>query len=149
MTRAPITLRGAVDDQGHLSGRLRTDAARVLSGHAGRDVEIEIRPKRRSLSANAYYHGFVVREVQRALVEAGYTMSADDVHDWLKRRFLPARVVETPTGEVTRYGSTVTDEESFTEYVLAIQSDELLLAMGCYIEEPGVPVRGFRIEEPS
>lgn len=144
----PITLRGTVDDTGHMSGALRETAARALLGFAGKDIEIEIRQKRRSISSNSFYWGVVVRSVQMALVDAGYTMSADDVHDWLKRTFLPARVVTTPTGEVTRYGSTVTDESSFGDYIEAIRTDGRLLSMGCFIDEPGAPVRGFRIEEP-
>lgn len=143
----PVTLRGPVDAAGHLSARLRQDAARVLALYAERDVEVEIRPRRRSVSANRFYHGVIVREAQRVLVEAGYTLTAAEVHEWLKRRHLPARVVDAPDGDLVTYGSTITDSTTFFDYIEAIRTDEALLAMGFHVEDPDGPVRGFRIDD--
>ena len=149
---SPLTIRSEVrlgdDGKARLSKVAHAQIAAALPLYAGREVEITIRPPKRSTAANAYYWGVVVREAQRVLVEAGYALTSDDVHRWLKRRHLPWRHVDTPTGPETREPSTASlDSTEFFGYVEAIRTDEALLALGFHAEAPEPAYRSYKLVE--
>jgi hypothetical protein len=57
----------------------------------------------RSRSQNAYFHGVIVPEVRRGLIDAGYSAAectAEAVKDLLKTMFARREMVNTRTGEV-------------------------------------------------
>lgn len=56
----------------------------------------------RSIQQNAYLHGVIIPEVQKGLIEAGYSaneVTMDAVKDLLKYRFAKKEIVNTTTGE--------------------------------------------------
>lgn len=53
----------------------------------------------RSLPQNAYYHGCIIPEFKRGLYELGYDFSSQDVHEFLKDRFLKKQIANEQTGE--------------------------------------------------
>ena len=145
-----LTLRGDVDAEGRPSKALAERARDAFRLYAGGTVEITIAPPRRSTTANAYYWGVVVREVQRAMVEAGMMAPSEAVHDWLKRRHLPIRTVEVMGESITLPASSaILNSTDFSDYIERIKGDEMLLAIGCVIPEPGEPVRGYKIAEAA
>ena len=146
-----LTFRGTVDSDGRPSQSLRERVRDALKLYREGEVEITVRPPRRSTSANAYYWAVVVREVQRAMVDAGQIAPTEAVHDWLKRRHLPgARTVEVFGESITLPASTaILDSTEFADYVERIRTDELLLSSGCVIPEPDAPVRGHVIAEAA
>lgn len=74
----------------------------IVSNFAGRDIEITIRRKRkrRSLLQSAYYFGVVLPVVQRGLMDAGYKVSKESTHEFLKATFFKQEIVNENTGEI-------------------------------------------------
>lgn len=63
-------------------------------------VKIEKKNKR-SLPQNAYYHGIIVPEIKRGMFEIGYDeISTNEVHEFLKAKFLQKETINKKTGEV-------------------------------------------------
>lgn len=92
-----ITLEyyGSVSDTGEikLPKRMRQEIAKAFPG---RSIEVTVRRKRRrrSTSQNAYYWGIIVPAVLHWFIDAGNDLQAgnpahrEQVHEFLKRRFL-------------------------------------------------------------
>ena len=63
-------------------------------------VKIEKKNKR-SLPQNAYYHSCIVQEIKRGMYEIGYDeISTNEVHEFLKAKFLQKETINKKTGEV-------------------------------------------------
>ena len=82
-------------------------AAEVRAMFAGRDFVAVFRPatKRRSSDQNRYYWGVVLPMLAEAFQDAGNAISPNnpddlkDLHDFLKARFLPPRILADGRGE--------------------------------------------------
>lgn len=95
---------------GRLPAAVSEKIAAVIRRMDGKRLVISVREqkRRRSLNQNAYYWGVVVELVTQMFVEAGNSISRDDVHDFLKQHVGKLeREIHTPDGEVvTTLGST-------------------------------------------
>jgi len=97
--------------------------ADVVRHFAGKDITITIERKRRkrSLMQNAYYFGVVLPLVQSGLNDAGYKVSKESTHEFLKATFFKQELVNEQTGEIlqtvgsTSQMSTVQMMEYFAE----------------------------------
>jgi hypothetical protein len=74
------------------------------------DVQIIIKKKgKRSSQSNRYYWGVIVEEIRLELLRRGYRYDAETVHEWLKLKFNPEKIVIEETGEVIEIGQTTTE----------------------------------------
>jgi tRNA A-37 threonylcarbamoyl transferase component Bud32 len=83
--------------------------ADVCRHFAGMDIVITVERKRRkrSLMQSAYYWGVVVPIVQKGLNDAGYKVSKEATHDFLKSTFNKQELINESTGEILQtVGST-------------------------------------------
>lgn len=81
----------------------------IVANFAGKDIELTIQRKRRrrSLEQNAYYFGVVVPIVCAGLQDAGYRVTREVTHEFLKATFYKKELVNESTGEVLQtVGST-------------------------------------------
>ena len=70
-------------------------------------MTIERKRRKRSLMQNAYYWGVVVPLVKEGLLDVGYRMTTEAVHEYLKGQFSITEIVNERTGEVLKsIGST-------------------------------------------
>jgi len=70
-------------------------------------LTIERKRRKRSLMQNAYYWGVVVPLVKEGLLDVGYRMTTEAVHEYLKGQFSITEIVNERTGEVLKsIGST-------------------------------------------
>lgn len=153
----PVTIYGAVGDDKAPSKSLSANLARALGLWAGQVVEVTVKSKPRSISANNYYWGVVVEAVTAFVNERGYNLQPQDVHEkMLKPWFLPARVVEVPSRDdlaafesATVYGTTRTDSYTFAQFVDDIRNHPPFAAEGLYIPEPNERLTGRTIHEPG
>ena len=157
----PLTVPGRILPDGNPSPALVNNVTNALRTFAPRGdgdgyVEVEIRPRRRSLSANNYYWGAVVPAVRELFASFGWDLTPDQTHDWLKRTFLGVTVIEVPSADLTEVvprevvGTTRTDAWTFAEYVEAIKRHEPFAEAGLFIAEPdGQKVTGRTIHEPG
>ncbi len=103
-----LTYYGKVTDMIIIHNRKQMEEM-IFRNFAGMDIEITVQRKRRrrSLLQNAYYHGVVVPIVQQGLLDAGYKVGREQVHDFLKATFHKCELVNEATGEVLQtVGST-------------------------------------------
>lgn len=77
--------------------------------------------EQRTLSQNAYYWGVVLPAVAEGIMEAwGEQLDPEEIHDFLKQRFLTKPVVNRNTGEVTgetTHSTTALDTSAFAGYL--------------------------------
>ncbi len=90
----------------------------------GKDVEITLRRKRskRSDEQNGYYWGAVIPIMQQGFYDAGYKLTKEETHEYLKGKFTKDERVNEATGEIlTLPGSTKKLSKSeFMEYIADI-----------------------------
>lgn len=102
--RTPLVLSGRIRD-----GALHLDAPRffkaALPKWEGTRVTVTVAPEveRRRERANRYYRGVVLKMMAD---ESGHT--ADELHELMKLRHLPAKVVDPITGDERTYGRSTT-----------------------------------------
>lgn len=109
------------------------------------DVTIIIKKRgKRSLPQNAYYWGVVVKEIQLRMRELGNDVDCDTVHEFLKLKFNPERVVVPETAEVIEMGKTTTElnKDEFTEYIEQIKQ-WASVTLGIYIPDAGQQTEMF------
>jgi hypothetical protein len=103
-----LTYYGKVTDTIHIY-RSKEMKEMVLRNFAGMDIELTIckKRKRRSLMQNAYYFGVVLPVVCKGLSDAGYKVSKESTHEFLKSMFNKKELVNEQTGEILQtIGST-------------------------------------------
>ena len=130
---------GKVDNNGGLRVMNRGLFDEAMSKLAGCDVVIEVSKKihKRSSPLNSYYWSGVVPIVREALFDLGHILTKDEVHQFLKMRFLKTDICSND-GEVIGErikSSTELTNAGFLEYLEQIKqfSAEIL---GVYIPDP-------------
>lgn len=137
-----LVIHATVDASGRLDPFSSGQARHALKVRAGRKVKVTIEDPTRSTSANRYYWGFVIRPLRAALTAAGYTLTDDEIHDWLARKHAGTVVVITPDGEeVRRRVSTAKmAADEFRAYIAAVETDPVVRgameSIGGRIETP-------------
>jgi len=124
------------------------DALDLFAG--GRAVITVERPKR-TLAQNRYYWGYVIRPTRHALLEAGYTVSEEALHEHFKSLYLGVEAsyeyTDRDTGEVREItqtrSTTDLDQTEFDRYVERIRNSELVPQLGVYLPQPGDPDEAF------
>lgn len=89
---------------------------------SGKEIEVTIRRKRkhRSDPQNRYYWGVVVEMIRAGMKDMGDELTPDQVHEFLKWRFLRAQRIDETTGEILyEYAGSTTKLGTiqFSEYV--------------------------------
>jgi hypothetical protein len=123
MSEEKLTFNASVSEGGKLIApyRFNDDVARLF---AGKDVTITVERKRKKRSANqnAYYWGVIVHLICEAMNWAGENVTATEVHEFLKFRFLLLQKVDTETGKVIWQRSRSTTGLNTVEFMLYIDS---------------------------
>ncbi len=93
-----------------------------VQAFAGSDVEVTIRKKKkhRSSPQNRYYWGVVIEMIRAGMKDMGDMVTPEQVHEFLKWRFLRFSKVDENTGEVLyEYAGSTADLKTveFSEYV--------------------------------
>lgn len=101
MSEITLTYYGNVT----IDGALKLPGAKIRSEvrvFEGKEIELTIRKKRkhRSDPQNRYYWGVVVEMIRAGMKEMGDTVTPNQVHEFLKWRFLRVSKVDETTGEV-------------------------------------------------
>lgn len=74
--------------------------SKEIKGLPDQEVILTIKKRgKRSLPQNNYYHGVVVEDVRHRMLEMGYRMTHDEMHEWLKKEF-NSREIANEHGEV-------------------------------------------------
>lgn len=146
-----------VPESGVLSTEVRRFFASWFKLHAGAVVRVQLSRAKRSARSNRYYWVGVNAPIMRAVNEAGYRMTSEDVHEWLKKRHLPIDMRRTPTGDeyYTRSTRDLSQDE-FNEWIDKIMSDDVIIALGVWIDSPeqyarrhGEPIKYVPVEDPE
>lgn len=79
--------------------RMRAEIARAFPG---KQIEVTVRRKRkhRSEPQNRYYWGVVVPMIQSGIKDLGDLVTTEQVHEFLKMRYLKKQKINEATGEV-------------------------------------------------
>ena len=129
-----------------------------LALYEGTDVCIRIGKPKRSTLANSYYWGLVIEPIRIAMIDAGIgfigtpdgisALSPEALHEFFKRKYLPARVAEVFGEPVSLTGSTTAlDSTEFFYYVEAIKYNEQVLQLGIQFQEPESKYKSYNIAE--
>jgi hypothetical protein len=90
-----------------------------------KSVSIEIKEvgTRRSVQQNAYWWGVAIPYLQRGLTDLGWDLTAEEVHYFIKDKFLKKQIVNNQTGEMTSMvGDTRTlSKKDFGEFLERVQ----------------------------
>jgi hypothetical protein len=116
----------------------------ILRNFAGMDIEISIekKKKRRGLAQNNYYWCVIVPMVQSGLQDAGYKVSKESTHEFLKATFNKQELVNEQTGEILQtVGSTAQmTTVQMMEYFMEI-SQWAVEFLSINIPEPGEQIK--------
>lgn len=142
-----LTIRSEVKG-GRLSQRARRQIVGTLALYEGRDVEILIRTPKRSTQANAYLWAAVYPPIQAALAELGKALPCEALHEYFCRKYLPPAFRTLLNGEelVVRGKSSELGSTEFFDFVEAVRTDEMVLALGVVVDDPAPSYRSYRIQ---
>jgi tRNA A-37 threonylcarbamoyl transferase component Bud32 len=118
--------------------------ADVVRNFAGKDITITIERKRRkrSLMQNAYYFGVVLPMVMSGLNDAGYKVSKESTHEFLKATFNKKELVNESTGEILQtVGSTAQMSTSEMMDYFAEITQWAVEFLNVQIPEPGEQIK--------
>lgn len=103
-------------------------------------VVIEPHVSKRSLAQNAYLWGVVYERIRHHLAETGLTdeiYPAEVLHEYMKSKFLPCRVIEVGKDQRIVSGTTtklsVLEIRDFIDQIINYAADEYQ----CYVPAPG------------
>ena len=121
MSDIKLTYYGRVEQDGTLKlpgWKIRKEVREF----AGKEIEVTIRRKRkhRSDPQNRYYWGVVVEMIRAGMKDMGDELTPDQVHEFLKWRFLRVQKIDETTGELLyEYAGSTTKlgTVEFSEYV--------------------------------
>lgn len=95
--------------QGKLEFKQRSSFLTDLSAFPDGDyvITIEKAKKKRSIEQNRYYFGVVIPIVKQGLIDAGYRITTEGTHEFLKSEFNVVELVNEHSGEIIKtIGST-------------------------------------------
>ena len=90
------------------------DALRMLSGKAV-TITIERKRRSRSIQQNRYYWGVIIEMIYRQLLDDGWEITKEDVHELMKVKYGAKELFNEATGEVMQTTRSTTDM-STTEF---------------------------------
>ena len=112
-----------------------TDIAKLKDGEY--ILTVERKKKKRSLMQNGYYWGVVVPIVKQGLNDAGYRLTTEAVHEYLKSQFSIVEVVNERSGEILKsIGSTTEMSTSQMMEYFAKISQWAVEYLNTHIPEP-------------
>lgn len=97
-----LTYYGKVTPEGEIKVYRSKEMRELIRvNFAGREIEVTIQRKRkhRSLEQNQYYWGVIVPVVMQGLTDAGYRVTKESTHEFLKATFNKMELVNEQTGE--------------------------------------------------
>lgn len=114
---------GSVTDQGRITlpARFKADVVRLFYGHEIA-VTVERKRNKRSQNQNAYYWGVVVKMICEAMNDAGENVTPDEVHGFLKFRYLRVQKIDEETGEVIYEFGRSTQKLNTVEFALYLDN---------------------------
>ena len=126
MQDAKLQYNGRVSDTGdvYLPASLPRQVGTAFAG-CEITVTYERKRKKRSLNQNAFWHGVVVPGICNALNELGEMVTNDQVHEFLKLRFLRVQKFDMETGELLYEYGRSTASLNKVEFSLLIESTVL------------------------
>lgn len=122
--RLELTFFGrVVNGEIRLPQRFKKEVGRLFDNQP---IEVTFRKKkkRRSTQQNRYYWGVVIALIREFLNDQGESLTAEQVHEILKNKFLKETLIDETTGEITGEYSKSTTELSkleFADYVVLCQ----------------------------
>lgn len=139
-----------VEDSGsfNLPQRLNTDVARFFSG-----VEIRItitrKRKQRTQNQNAYYWAVVIRLIREGFNDLGESVTDNEVHEFLKFRFLRVVKYDEDTGEMLYEFSRSTSALKTFEFAIYLDQCIQFAAekLGVTIPQPYTQTDGYLFPE--
>lgn len=114
---------GRVSDAGEITlpKKFRAEVAKLFSG---REIVVTFqrKKKRRSLNQNAFYWGVVIKMIKEAMNDAGENVTEQEVHEFLKFRFLRVQRTDPDTAELLYEYAKSTTVLSTVEFCLYLDS---------------------------
>tara|TARA_R110000822_G_scaffold103213_5_gene229803 strand:- start:254 stop:703 length:450 start_codon:yes stop_codon:yes gene_type:complete len=129
-----------VTNVGH-DGAIPSSHKRRIADHlmlfAGSPVRLQVTAPKRSNKANAFYWAGVIRPIQIACADAGRAVSGQGLHEYFKQLYLPVKTeMVNGTDVVIPLSTTKLDSTAFHDFIESIRTDEFVLALGVYFDEP-------------
>ncbi|WP_315823045.1 hypothetical protein [Paraflavitalea speifideaquila] len=105
-----LELNASIDNTGKLTVHNRKRLDQYCLDNKGKEIKVkfERKAKTRSLPQNNYYWGVVVVEVRLGLLNIGYDMTTEEVHEFLKGNFNKQQLVNSD-GVVMEFGGSTTE----------------------------------------
>lgn len=129
------------DGQMILKGRKRVLEELKMTGKTQFMGVLEAKKRKRSVAQNRFYWGCAIPIIQEGLSDTGYQLTKDEVHEFLKSKFVQVERVNEETGEVISFPGSTTElsTSDFMDLIASIQqwASEYL---GCYLPDPGEQV---------
>lgn len=140
-----------VPESGILTSALRQQIGGLVALYAGGPLRIRLGRPARSTRANAYMWAGVYEPLAQAAREAGYDITAEDLHRHFKQKYLPPIPSVDAFGEeiIKEPSTTKLDSTEFFYYVENVRLDPFVAQLGVIIEDPEDNYRSYSIAEPS
>ncbi len=118
-----ITATGSIKDGVLKINNRRIFDADLLKIKGEVNITVQATGKKRTSKQNRYYWGVVVKIIREGLLDIGYDLNDDDVHEFLKSKFNPTSIIFELTGEEFTFGASTTkmNTKAFKEYIEKIQ----------------------------
>ena len=143
----PLDIVTNVSDEGKINDTYRRIIAESLRMYAGSPVRLRLSPPRRSSRANAYYWAGIIQPIQVACADAGRAVSGQALHEYFKQKYLPVETANVNGLDVViPFSTSRLDSTSFSDFIESIRTDELVLELGVYFDDPQ-GLKSFKIEE--
>ena len=94
--------------------------------------------KKRSNEQNSFYWGVIVPIMKQGLLDCGYRMTIDEVHEYIKGKFCITEKVNEETGEIISFAGSTTDL-STTDFMAMFEEIKQFAAefLNTEIPDPG------------
>lgn len=140
---------GKVTDDGKLQIYHRDRMVEDVKTLSGKDVKLTIqnKVKTRSLNQLRYWHGVVVNIVRDGFRDAGYNMTKQQTHEFLKKEFLYEEWVDEKTGEIFKIPLSLKDGGGVTTSIMksAIEQIQQWASehLNVYVPDPNEQLEAF------
>ena len=125
------------------NSRFISDCAQLKDGE-NYILTIERQKRKRSLLQNAYYWGVILPIVKNGLIDVGYRLTTEAVHEYLKSKFNIIEIVNENTGEILKSISSTTEMSTskMMDYFAEI-TEWAATYLNIQIPEPGEQLTAF------